>query len=337
MDPTTTKVIRFHQIGDASALKIDSLPLAKPKENELQIKVEAIGLNRAEVMFRKGAYLEAPELPSRLGYEAAGIVEAIGKNVQNLSVGDQVSTIPAFSMGEYGIYAERAVVPVHAVVKAPKGFNSHQSAAIWMQYITAYGALIDSAQLEQGQCVLITAASSSVGVAAIHLAKHLGARVIATTRGSSKIPFLREQGADHVIQTDAEDLVTETMRITQGRGVELVFDPIGGPGVAQLAEASAQGARIIEYGALDEEPTPFPLFTALAKGLVIQGYTLFEITQNEGKLAAAKTYLLDLFNSGAVLPVIDKVFPFEEIQGAHRYMESNQQMGKIIIDVSTSK
>jgi len=336
MNTAKTKVIRFHQIGDASNLRIDSLPLAKPKENELQIKVEAIGLNRAEVMFREGAYLETPELPSRLGYEAAGIVEAIGKNVQGFSIGDQVSTVPAFSMGEYGVYAERAVVPVHAVAKAPEGFNSKQSAAIWMQYITAYGAIIDIAQLKQGQYILITAASSSVGVAAIHLAKHLGARVIATTRGSSKISFLQEQGADHVIQTDVEDLVAETMRITQQRGVELVFDPIGGPLVSQLAEASAQGARIIEYGALDDEPTPFPLFTALAKGLVIQGYTLFEITQNEEKLAAAKTYLLDLFNSGAALPVIDKVFPFEEMQEAHRYMESNQQMGKIVVDVSTA-
>lgn len=337
MNSTTTNVIRFHQIGDASMLKIDTLPLAELKANELQIKVHAIGLNRAEVMFRKGAYLEAPELPSRLGYEAAGTVEAMGKNVKEFCVGDHVSTIPAFSMGEYGIYAERAVVPVHAVAPAPRNFTSQQSAAIWMQYITAYGALIDIAQLKQGQNILITAASSSVGVAAIHLAKRLGAVVIASTRGSSKKQFLLNQGADHVIQTDAEDLVAETLAITEGHGVELIFDPIGGPLLSQLAEVSSPRGRIIEYGALDDEPTPYPLFTALAKGLLIQGYTLFEITQNSAKLEAAKTYLLDLFNSGEVTPVIDKVFPFEQIQEAHRYMESNQQMGKIVVEVSASE
>ncbi|VAW64044.1 Quinone oxidoreductase, partial [hydrothermal vent metagenome] len=294
---------------------------------------EAIGINRAEVMFRNGAYLETPQLPSRLGYEAAGVVDAVGKHVADYKIGDRVSTIPAFSMGQYGVYAEHAIVPINAVARCPESFTAQQSAAIWMQYITAYGALIEIGQIKQGQRVLITAASSSVGVAAIQIAKSQGAVVIATTRGNNKKQFLLEQGADHVIQTDSEDIVAKMAAITHDTGAELIFDPIGGPILSQLAEASSKGGRIIEYGALDNEPTPYPLFTALAKGLIIRGYTLFEITQDKDKLENAKTFLLALFNDKKLTPIIDKIFTFDQIQQAHEYMESNQQMGKIVISL----
>ncbi|NOY73302.1 MAG: zinc-dependent alcohol dehydrogenase family protein [Gammaproteobacteria bacterium] len=333
MNSFITKVVRFHKAGDASVLKIEELPVAEPSEYELRFKVKAIGLNRAEVMFRNGAYLETPQFPSRLGYEAAGVVDAVGKSVTNFKVGDRVSSIPAFSMGQYGVYAEHVVLPANAVAKCPESFTAQQSASIWMQYITAYGAMIEIGQLKQGQRVLITAASSSVGVAAIQIAKSQGAIVIATTRGKNKKQFLLEQGADYVIQTDAEDLVTIMADITQDEGAELIFDPIGGPILSQLAEASSKSGRIIEYGALDSEPTPYPLFTALAKGLIIQGYTLFEITQDKNRLENAKKFLYPLFNTKKLIPIIDKVFAFNDIQQAHKYMEANQQMGKIVISV----
>ena len=178
-----------------------------------------------------------------------------------------------------------------------------------------------------------TAASSSVGVAAIHVAKHVGAVVIAITRGENKKQFLLEQGADHVICTDTEELVSKTMSITENSGVGLVFDPISGPILNDLAEISATGGRIIEYGALDNRESPYPLCAALAKGLIIQGYTLFEITKNNKRLENAKQYLLELFNSGTIEPVIDSVFSLDKIQDAHRYMESNQQKGKIVVEI----
>ncbi|MFK5948389.1 MAG: zinc-dependent alcohol dehydrogenase family protein [Methylococcales bacterium] len=220
-----------------------------------------------------------------------------------------------------------------AVVKTPESFTPQQGASIWMQYITAFGALVNIAQLKKGQRVLITAASSSVGVAAIQIAKSLGAIVIATSRAKNKKQFLIDQGADHVILTDTQDLVLAMNDITEGEGAELIFDPIGGPMLSQLAEVASKGGRIIEYGALDTEPTPFPLFTALAKGLVIQGYTIFEITKDEVKLEKVKEMLLILFNTKKITPIIDREFSFEEIQQAHEYMESNQQMGKIVINV----
>jgi len=333
MTSINTRAVLFHETGDARVLKIENVTMPEPAQDQLRIKVQAIGLNRAEVMFRNGAYLEAAQFPSRLGYEAAGIVEAVGDNVSGFKVGDKVSTVPAFSMGHFGVYGEHAVVPVAAVVKAPNNFSPQQAAAIWMQYLTAYGALIHYGQLQKEQHVLITAASSSVGMAAIQIAKSLGAIVIATSRGQAKRDTLIEHGADYVIQTDCQNLLTEVMDITSGKGVELVFDPIGGPIVNELAEAAAQNGRIIEYGALDSEATPFPLFTALAKGLIIQGYTVFEISQDKGKLNNAKQFLLPLFESNKLIPVIDKEFNFEDIQLAHEYMESNQQVGKIIVNL----
>ena len=328
-----TKVVRFHEIGDASVLQLDEVLEREPRAGEVRIRVEAIGLNRAEVMFRQGQYLEDPTLPSRLGYEAAGAIDAIGKNVSGFSVGDRVSTIPSFSMGEHGVYGETAVVPAYAVAKYPDNLTAVQGAAIWMQYITAYGALIYYGELQANQTILITAASSSVGLAAIQIAKAEGARVIAATRGNSKRPFLLDAGADYVVVTDDQDLEESVMAITSDNGVDLVFDPIAGPILDSLASVAAYGATIIEYGALSSSPATYPLFTALAKGLVIRGYTLFEIVRKPEILATAKQYVFDGLESGKFLPFVDRTFNLDQIATAHEYMESNRQIGKIVVTV----
>ncbi len=327
------RIIRFHETGGAEVLQIEDLPLEEPGEGEIRLKVEAIGLNRAEVMFREGQYLEDPELPSRLGYEAAGIVDAVGPRVGAIHVGDRVSTIPAFSMGTYGVYGESAIVPAYAVASYPDNLSASEGAAIWMQYLTAYGALMDIAQLKAGDIALISAATSSVGLAAIQVAKAAGAVAIATTRGSAKKPFLLQAGADHVIVTNEEDLVASVMATTAGLGADLIFDPIGGPWLQTLADVAAVGATIIEYGALSPDPTPFPLFSALKKGLTVRGYTLFEIVKDAQRLARGKQYIYDGLKSGALKPVIDSTFPLDAIVDAHRYMESNQQEGKIVVTV----
>ncbi len=327
------KIVRFHATGDADVLRIEDLPLAEPGEGEVRLKVEAIGLNRAEVMFRRGQYLETPELPSRLGYEAAGTVDAVGPGVSDLQVGDRVSTIPSFSIGKYGVYGESAIVPDYAAVPYPDNLTPVEGAAIWMQYLTAFGALIEYGRTRAQDSVLITAASSSVGLAAIQISKNAGATAIATTRGADKKPFLLEAGADHVIVTDEEDLAERVMEITSGTGVRIVFDPVAGPLLETLAEAAAPGATIFEYGALAPAPTPFPLFTALAKGLTIRGYTLFEIVQDAEKLARGTRYIRDALQSGKLKPLIDSTFSLDEIVEAHRYMESNRQRGKIVVRV----
>ncbi len=327
------KIIRFHETGGAEVLKVEDLPLTEPGKGEVRLKVEAIGLNRAEIMFRQGRYLENPELPSRLGYEAAGIVDAVGPGTSGIKIGDRVSTIPSFSIGKYGVYGESAIVPVHAVAHYPDKLSSAEGTAIWMQYITAFGALVEFGRLKKDDFVLITAASCSVGLAAIQITKAAGAVAIATTRGADKRQFLLDAGADNVIVTDQEDLVDRVKAMTAGKGAHIVFDPIAGPLLDKLAQAAAPGAVIFEYGALSPAPTTFPLFPALAKGLSVRGYTLFEIVADPEKLARAKKYVYDGLQSGALKPIIDRTFPLGAIVEAHKYMESNHQKGKIIVTV----
>ena len=327
------KIVRFHETGDADVLKIEDLPLTEPGRGEVRLKVEAIGLNRAEVMYRQGMYLVSPELPSRIGYEAAGRIDALGPDVSGFKIGDRVSTIPAFTMGRYGVYGESAVVPAQAVARYPEALSPVEGTAIWMQYLTAYGALIEFGGLDKAHAVLITAASSSVGLAAIQVVKSIGAKAVATTRGPDKKSFLLEAGADHVIVTNEEDLAVMVREVTGGRGADLIFDPVAGPFLEKLAQAAAPGAFICEYGFLSGAPTPYPLLDALSKGLTIRGYTLFEILKEPESFAAGKQFVYDGLASGALKPVIDRTFTLDQIVEAHRYMESNRQKGKIVVTV----
>ena len=236
-----TKVVRFHEFGGPEVLRFESLEVAEPGAGEVRVRVEAIGLNRAEAAFRSGRYIEKAQLPARLGYEAAGVIEALGVDVSGHSIGEPVCVMPAFSMNKYGVYAEHAIVPAAALLKRPAGLGTKESASIWMQYLTAYGALIDISKIGASDAVIITAASSSVGLASIQIANHVGAVPIAVTRTAAKEAQLRKIGAAHVIIAENQTLEKEVQRITGGKGAKVAFDPIGGPIVASLAAVMAPG------------------------------------------------------------------------------------------------
>ena len=333
MADATVKIVRFHKVGEPEVLQIDELPLPEPGKGEVRLRVAAIGLNRAEVMFRKGKYLFDPVLPSKIGYEAAGIVEAVGAGVDTGLIGKKFSTVPCFNVTQYGVYGEVAIVPDFSLAKYPDKLSAQEATSIWMQYLTAYGALILYAKIKKGDFVLITAASSSVGIAAIEMAKAEGATSIATTRTEAKKAQLIAAGADHVIVTDTEDLATRVKEITGGNGCGVIFDPIGGQILEQLATVASYRGVIYEYGALAPEPTPYPLFTALSKGLTIQAYTLFEVVSDPAIRAVAEKYVFDNIEAGHFKPLVDKTFTLTQIVDAHRYMESNQQIGKIVVTV----
>ncbi len=327
------RVVRFHEIGGPEVLRIEDIEVPPPGKGEVQIRIHALGLNRAESMFRSGQYLEEPKLPARLGYEAAGTVAAIGPGVQGFTIGDAVSVIPSFSLNAYGLYGELANAPIHAVTHHPSSLSWAEAAAVWMQYLTAYGALIDLANIKSGDTVVIPAASSSVGLAAIQIASKVGATPIALTRGHSKRQALIDAGAAHVIVTDEQDLVKEILGLTGGKGARVVFDPVGGPTVAKLAQAMAQLGTLFLYGALSTEPTPLPLFESLGKWLTIRGYVMLEITSDPKRLERGKRFINDGLADGSFKPIIAKTFALDEIVEAHRYLESNQQIGKVVVTV----
>ncbi|MCC8946915.1 zinc-dependent alcohol dehydrogenase family protein [Bradyrhizobium sp. Arg62] len=325
--------VRFHQHGGPEVLRIEEIAVAPPAPREVQIRVKALGLNRAEASLRRGSYIETATLPSGLGLEAAGIVAAIGEGVEEFAPGDAVSIVPPVSMVRWPAHAELATFPAELVVKHPPALGFETAAAVWMQYLTAFGALVDRARLGRGEFVVITAASSSVGLAAIQIANRIGAVPIAVTRTSAKAQALREAGAAHVIASAEQDLQSRLEQIAGPNGVRVVLDAVGGPAFVPLTAAMAPGGMLIEYGGLSPEPTPFPLANVLGKSLTLRGYLVHEIVRDPARLTAAKAFILDGLADGTLRPIIARTFAFEEIVEAHRYLESNTQFGKIVVTV----
>lgn len=331
----TVRVVRFHEFGGPGVLRVEDLPVGEPGPGELRVRIRAIGLNRAEAAFRAGNYIEKAQLPARIGYEAAGVVEALGEGVTGFAPGEAVCVIPSFSMNRYGVYAEAAIVPAGAVVERPPGLSDAEAAAIWMPYLTAYGALVDICDVQKGEAVVITAASSSVGLAAIQIANRVGAIPIAVTRSAEKRAGLLAEGAAHVIVSGDTELAAEVMRVTDGRGARVVFDPVGGPGVEALAAALAPQGVLVLYGNLAgvASRTPFPFGLALARGLSLRGYLVFELIHDPQRFARADAFIRAGLAAGTLRPRIAEVFPFDRIVEAHTYLESNQQLGKVVVTV----
>jgi NADPH:quinone reductase-like Zn-dependent oxidoreductase len=324
--------VRIHQTGGPEVLQLEDLDIGLPASGELRIRVEAIGLNRSEAMYRAGGYLVAPRLPSLIGYEAAGIVEIVGEGVTGFAPGDRVCVLPTFRLGEYGVYGEQAIVPVRSVLPAPPQLSAIEAASVWMQYLTAFG-IIEAGKAGIGDYVLIPAASSSVGLAAIQWANWVGATPIALTRHSNKAKALLALGAKHVVASAECDVVAEVKRITTGKGARVVFDPVGGPYVATLADAMAEDGILLIYGSLSGQPTPYPHWPAAIKSLSLRGWVFSYIANHPVRFAHAKELVLRGLAEGHLKPVIARTFPLSQIVEAHRYLESNQQVGKVVVTV----
>jgi NADPH:quinone reductase-like Zn-dependent oxidoreductase len=326
-----SRMIKFARPGGPEVLEFIEVEAPEPGPREVRIKVKAIGINRADSMWRNDNYVESPIFPAGLGYDAAGVVDAVGREVTDFVVGDVVSTIPAFSLNKYSAYGEVILAPDHAVVKHPESLSFVEAASIWMMFLTAYGALVSDAQVRAGDFVIIPAASSSVGLAAIQIVNYAGATPIALTRTSEKKQRLHEAGAQHVIATQEQDLLAEVMRITNGNGARVAFEPVGGPGFPKLVAAlTFQGIAYI-YGALSEDDTTIPVLEMIRKMTVVKGYSVRLVTGDADRRKAAVEYVTRGLASGALKPVIDRMFKFDEMVEVHRYLENSGQFGKIVV------
>ncbi len=332
----TTRAVLFHELGGPEVLTVAEVPLPAPAPGEVLVRVEAIGLNRAEALFRAGTYYYPPTLPgSRLGYEAAGVVEAVGAGVTAFAPGDPVMAAANFDFGVHGVYAERVVLPEEYVVARPEGVDPVTAAAVWLTYFTAYGGMVLTGGLGAGDHVVVTGASSGVGTAAIQTALRVGAVPIATTRGEGKRERLLELGAAHVVVTESEgadDLVAEVRRITGGAGADLVFDAIGGPGFARLGDALRPGGTAVLYGWLD----PRPVTLSMNWPQTVHTYANGALARTaEGRRRAAG-FINSGLRDGSLAPVIARAFDgLERIADAHRLMESNAHLGKIVVRVGS--
>lgn len=327
-----SQVVRFDELGGPSVLKLWQRVVPTPAHDEVLIKVVAIGLNRADKMFRTGQYLETARLPSMLGFEAVGTVAACGASVRGFDIGDMVGVMPGFELGKYGTYAEHALIPSSHVLAQPAGLSPTEAAGLWMAYLTAYGGLVEAGGIGRGEWVAITAASSSVGLAAIQVARQAGARPIAITLTSAKREALFKAGAEAVVSTNEEPL-DERLRALAPEGIQCVFDAVGGPQVAVFADAMARRGTIVVHGALSPEPTPFPLKLALKRSLSLRGFVYTEVTEDPDALQRAQAFIKAGIEAGFLRPHIDKVFALQDVVAADEYLESNQQFGKIVMTV----
>jgi NADPH2:quinone reductase len=323
------KLVKFYELGGPEVLRIEEATVRQPSKGEVAMNVDAVGLNRAESMYFRGEYYQQPEFPAGLGYEAVGLVTAVGLDVDPSLIGKRMGTLPGYSMIDYPVLGEKAIVPAHELAPLPPSLSDVEGAAVWMQYATAYGALVELGKTCPGDFVLITAASSSVGLAAIQIAKAEGAIAIATTRTSSKKAQLLELGADHVIVTEEEDLVARVTEITNGKLVRIVFDPVGGDYVDVLAQATAFEGTIFLYGMLSGKPTMYPP-SGIWKALSLAFYLMPQMKTPE-RLEKMKRYIYDRLANGTFKPKVDRVYTIDQVVEAYQYLESNQQVGKIII------
>ena len=318
--------IRIHKFGDTEeVLQYEDVPVPEPKAGEILIKVEAASLNRADLSLRKGAYRISPDqLPVIPGREFAGTVEKLGANVSDFKVGQRVIGYPSL-----GGYAEHAVANVAEVRPVPDGVTFAQAAAVPTVFLTAWFGLLTDGNLKAGEWLLVQGGSSGVGTAAIQIAKHLGAKVIATTGSEEKARRLRQLGADVTIDVSQNDFLPEVMRVTNNRGVDVVLEMIGGEVYQKSLQALAPGGRLFSIGgAFGSIPDTPPNLTEGRKA------TRFSITNYLKARPEDFKQLDQILNLTAEKKFhvpIDKSFPLAQTREAQRYLQGREHFGKVLL------
>lgn len=324
-----TRVVHFYQPGPPEVQRIEDIEVPAPGPGEVRIRVAAIGMNRSDLLFRAGQHPMKPPVPAGNGAEAAGLVDAVGQGVEAFAVGDAVSVVPHMDPSR-GTYGELINVAATRVMPSSPHLSPRENGAFWASALTAFGGLVDVGGLAAGDTVVIPAASSSVGVAAIQIARYIGARSVALTRGAHKVERLRQLGADRVLVAGREDYASAVMAVSGGRGARVVFDPVGGAAVPGLAAAMASRGIYVLYGAMSGEITPFPVAEAFDK-LLTMGIFRLDYVNRPDELARGRAFLDAALAAGQLKPLIDREFPLARVVDAHHYMAANGQVGKILL------
>lgn len=329
----TATGVRFHQVGGPEVLKVETVEIPAPAPHEVRLQVKAVGINRMDTVIRRGLSPIPLVFPAHLGFEAAGVIESVGADVTNLQAGDQVNVFPAFMPNDYGTYGDLILLPAYAIQPFPAALSFEEAAAVWGAYLVAYGMLVDSAQLQAGQAVVINAASSSAGLAAIQITSSLGGISIALTTSPAKKEALVAAGAQHVIVTSQEDLAARVQAITNGKGAEIILDAVGGAQFEKLVAAAAERAQFFAYGMLGEEVGAYPTLQVVLKMLTLKGYNLMDLLLDPAKSAAAITFIQQGLQAGVLKPVVGHSFPLAAVAEAHRFVEANGHVGKVVLSV----
>ena len=325
-----TTALQFHETGGVDSLRIEEIERPKPGPGEVLINVKAFALNRADILYLEDNHYSVASLPSGLGSEAAGVIEEVGENVQGYKIGDRVCTLPHANT-TYGVHAQHAVFHADYIAPWQDNLSKEEATSTWMEMLTAYYPLIEIAKLTREDFILIPAASSSAGLGAIALAKDVGATVIATTRTSKKAAEIFASGADYVVATDEEDLTARIQEATDGAGVRVVYDPIGGDFVDDYVEALAENALVFIYGVLRGMHAQVDIVKMVRKAAAVFPYSLFNHMRHADQRKRGVNYVLERQEKGLLVPKVDRVFAFNKAIDAYRYMLKGDQVGKIVV------
>ncbi len=340
------KAVVIHEHGGIDQLRLEEMPEPTIAADEVLVRVKAVALNHLDLWVRSGLPALRVELPHILGSDVAGVVEEVGALVSHVQPGDEVVLAPGWGCGHCrnclqgeenicetkyrllgenikGGYAELVKAPGANAMPLPQGLSFVEAAAVPLVFLTAWNMLVRHVRVQPGEDVLILAAGSGVGSAALQIAKLHGARVIATASTDAKLELARELGADEVINYAEKDFLQEVKRLTDGRGVDVVVEHVGEATWEKSVRALARGGRIVTCGATTGYRAVTDLRYMFAKDLKVYG----NFMGRRGDLF----YLLRFFESGDLRPVVDRALPLEQAAEAHRLLEERRQFGKIVL------
>jgi NADPH2:quinone reductase len=325
------RAIVIRQPGGPEVLELRDVPMPEPSRGEVRVRVRATAVNRADILQRMGMYPAPPGSPADIpGLEIAGEVDAVGADVKELARGDRV-----YGVIGGGGYAEQIVVHARTLARIPEGIGMTDAAAIPEAFVTAWDAMVDQARLRAGETVLVHAAGSGVGTAAMQIAKAIGARVIGTARTPEKVGHARELGFKETVVVENGAFAEEILSRTDGRGVDVVVELVGGPYLAQDLICAAHQARIVVVGTMGGVRTDLDLVALMRKRLELRGTMLRSRPLEEKHLAARalERHLGPLFAEKVLLPVVDRVLPLAQAAEAHKVVQSNTTFGKVVLEV----
>jgi len=324
------KTITIKNFGSPDVLEVGDSPIPEPTSNEVLIRVHAAGINRPDILQRQGLYPPPVDASPILGLEVAGEIVELGEGVTDWKVGDQVCALV-----NGGGYAEYAIAPAAQCLPVPKNFSFFQAAALPETFFTVWHNLFQRAQLKSGETLLVHGGSSGIGTTAIQLAIAFGVKVFATAGAVEKCNAITALGAV-AINYRNQDFVAEIKSGTDGKGVNVILDMVGGDYIQRNFSASAKDARIVNIAFLNGSKTELDLMPIMLKRLTLTGSTLrAQTSQVKARIAEElKQHVWPLLDEQKIAPVIDSVFSFNDVVKAHERMESSEHIGKIILDLN---
>jgi NADPH:quinone reductase-like Zn-dependent oxidoreductase len=341
--------IVFRRFGESDVLELQHVESRVPAAAEVRVRVAYAGVNYADVLARRGFYKWAPPFPTCVGFELAGVVDAIGSGVSEHRVGDRVVAVTRF-----GGYADEVIVEARRAWRVPEGMTLDHAAAIPAVYMTAWQSLCEVARIRRGDRVLIQAVAGGVGLAALQICKHLGAVTFGTASTDDKLAFARDHGLEHSINYATHDFEREVHRLTSDRGVDFVLDSLGGEGLRKGYRCLARGGMVVTIGAAGVAPAHRDPISFLKAGVeLVRGgvYHPFQLIEQNRGIAGVQVLLLwddverldrginqiwDWWRAGAIKPHIDRVVPLENAAEAHKAIESRATRGKLLLSMGAA-